>query len=182
MMIGSHTVDDWLTAPDPEGCPHGELIFGHLRSTPHRSVRHQVAVGRLTHAIRDAVHAAGRTDLHAVWTVNVRFPIASRTVLIPDAVVVRERVRGLMFPASAVVLSVEVWSPEDEPAYRETKLAAYALAGVPFVWTVEREAELTAHRLVRGRYVVQNVVRGVPTVIGASPVPVEVGPADLMDP
>jgi len=63
-------------------------------------------------------------------------------------------------------------------------VAAYAAAGVPFLWTVDRQCgihELTAHRLRDDQYVVENTVKSAgPTTVTAAPVPITLDLADLV--
>ncbi len=55
-------------------------------------------------------------------------------VLRADAVNARSRT---FYPADAVVLAVEVVSPESEECDRKWKPQLYAQAGIPFFWRVE---------------------------------------------
>ena len=55
-------------------------------------------------------------------------------VLRADAVGVRSRT---WYPVDAVVLAVEVVSPESEDRDRERKPLLYAKAGIPYFWRVE---------------------------------------------
>ncbi|MBP2478705.1 Uma2 family endonuclease [Crossiella equi] len=184
-MIGPHTVEDWLALDPPVDGSVVELIYGYLYMTPAPSGEHQTAMMNLAFLTRAAVRAAGRTDLHVVPEVNVRISTAWRTALIPDLVVLNRKAVGTYFDPRDVVLAVEIWSPANKLAERETKLAAYAGAEVPFVWTVEQPNDLhtvptlTAYRLVDGKYQVeQKIEKTGAATITAAPVPV---PIDLVE-
>jgi Uma2 family endonuclease len=176
-MIGPYTVDDWLALPPSVDGSRLELIFGYLHVSPAPSGEHQYAAYRLTRLVDDALRAAGRADLHVVPAVNVRISTAWRTALIPDVVVLTCKPVGASFAAETVALAVEIWSPGNPRAERETKMAGYAAAGVPFVWTVDQPDDLrdlptlTAYRLVDGQYVQENIATGSgPVAVTAAPV------------
>jgi Uma2 family endonuclease len=182
-VIGPHTIEEWLDLPSPEDGSRIELIFGHLHVTPPPSGEHQVATYRLTRLIDDAIRAAGRTDLYVVPGIGVKISSELRTALIPDVVILDRPPAGVIFPPDALITTVEVWSPGNRRAERETKMAAYAAAGVPFVWTVEQKSELRliAHRLDRGEYLVENIIDdtdGLKTIT-AAPVPITIDLASL---
>ncbi|MDU0293738.1 Uma2 family endonuclease [Saccharothrix longispora] len=179
--VGPHTVDEWLALPPAEDGARTELILGYLHVSPAPSGEHQLAAHRLARLIEDAVEDAGRTDLYVVPAVNVKISSELRTALIPDVVVLDRRPAGVSFPAEALALAVEVWSPASRQAERGAKMWAYAEAGVPFVWTLDPRHGLIAHRLDQGVYVLENVVTtGEPVTITASPVAVEVDLARLI--
>lgn len=177
-MIGPYAVEDWLALDPPVDGSHVELIFGYLHVTPAPSGEHQTAAFHLAMLVKDALRAAERTDLHVVPAVNVRISTAWRTALIPDVVILNTRPVGVSFPAEALVLAAEIWSPGNPRAERETKIAGYAAAGVPFLWTVDqgdqlRKLTLTAHRLEHGQYLEENTVQaGNPATITAAPIPI----------
>ncbi|WP_051771643.1 Uma2 family endonuclease [Saccharothrix sp. NRRL B-16314] len=100
-----------------------------------RSTFHLVAF-ELAVQIRIAIRAAGRNDLRVVPAVNVKVSATSRTGLIPDVVIVNG-LADVAFPADARLPAVEVGSPGDTRGERDAKTAAYASAGVPFLWTVD---------------------------------------------
>ncbi|AOS62613.1 Uma2 family endonuclease [Actinoalloteichus hymeniacidonis] len=183
--IGPYSVQDWLALDPPVDGSRLELILGHLHMTPAPSGEHQRAAFRLARLVEDAVDAASRDDLHVVPAVNVRISTPWRTALIPDVVVLNTPPRGTSFPAEALALAVEIWSPGNPKAERETKQTAYAAAGVPFLWTIVqgrlRNPILTALRLDGGRYIEECVVTaGMPATIDAGPVPVRIDPATLL--
>ncbi len=182
--IGPHTVAAWLALDPPVDGSRLELIYGYLHLTPAPSGEHQHASFRLARLVEDAIHTAGRTDLRVVPAVNVQISTAWRTALIPDVVVLTTRPVGSSFPADAVALAVEIWSPGNPRAERETKKAAYAAAGVPFLWTITQDQlrgpALTAYRLKDNQYVEEIIVQtGATATITAAPVPVTLNPAEL---
>ncbi|WP_158844819.1 Uma2 family endonuclease [Saccharothrix deserti] len=183
-MIGPHTIEDWLDLPPSEDGSRTELIFGYFYVTPPPSGEHQVVAFNLAVTIRDALRAAERRELHVVPGVGVKISSTMRTALIPDVVVLDRRPVGASFPPEALIMAVEIWSPGNKRAEREAKMAAYASAGVPFVWTIEQRAELnlTSYRLVQDHYVAENTVREAgPTTITAAPVPVTVDLDAVLD-
>jgi len=185
-MIGPHTVEDWLALDPPVDGSRLELIFGHLHLTPAPSGEHQHVAYRLARLVDDALRAAERTDLYVVPAVNVRISTAWRTALIPDVVVLTRKPVGVSFAAHDLALAVEVWSPGNQRAERETKMAGYAAASVPFLWTVDQPDDLrtvptlTAYRLQAGQYTQENVLQAAgPSTITAAPVPITLDLADL---
>jgi Uma2 family endonuclease len=186
-MIGPYTVEDWLALDPAVDGSRLELIFGYLHVTPAPSGEHQTVAFNLAVLVRDALRAAERKDLHVVPAVNVRISTAWRTALIPDVVVLNRKPIGVSFAADALVLAVEVWSPGNPRAERETKMAAYASAGVPFLWTFDqgdqlRGPTLTAYRLENGQYVEENTIQaGAPTTITAAPIPITLDLAEFPD-
>ncbi|MBB5806183.1 Uma2 family endonuclease [Saccharothrix ecbatanensis] len=183
--VGPHTVEEWLALPPSEDGSRTELILGHFHVSPAPSYGHQLVAFELAVQIRNAIRAAGRNDLRAVPAVNVKISSASRTGLIPDVVIV-DRQADVAFPAEAILLAVEVWSPGNTRAERDAKTAAYASAGVPYVWTIDQkndlhELKLTAQRLNGEHYVVEQVVHTAgPVTIMAAPVPITVDLTDLV--
>jgi len=185
--IGPYTVEDWLAMDPPPDGSRLELIYGYLHVTPPPSGQHQFAAFRLARLLEDALHAGGRRDLYVVPAVGVKISTPWRTGLVPDVVVLTRRPEGVSFAAEELALVVEVWSPGNPLAERETKMGAYAVAGVPFLWTVDHGHDLaglslTAFSLVDGRYVVENKAQadGVTTVT-AAPVPITLNLAELLE-
>jgi Uma2 family endonuclease len=184
-LIGPHTVEDWLDLPPSEDGSRIELIFGHFHVTPPPSGVHQLAVGRLIRPLEDSISASGRTDLYVVPGVGVKISSRLRTALIPDVVIMDRWPGGASFPAEALLLAVEVWSPGNRRVEREAKMVAYAEAGVPFVWTIDQKTELhgmklTAYRLHDDRYAVESAIeKGGRVTITAAPVPITLDLASL---
>lgn len=176
--IGPNTIDDWLAADAPADGGRLELIWGYWVVTPPPTGQHQWATDTLCHSLRQAVRAAGRSDLFPVTGIGVEISTALRTALIPDVAVLNRRPVGTNFPADALELVVEVWSPGNSRSERETKLAAYAGAGVPFLWEVA-DGKLRACRLEGGRYMEEPLAgSGLVRVTGA-PVPVDIDLGEL---
>ncbi|SHF39420.1 Endonuclease, Uma2 family (restriction endonuclease fold) [Streptoalloteichus hindustanus] len=152
--IGPHTVEEWRNAEHPSDGGRLELIWGYFHVSPPPGGPHQYATGALYRALWDAVRAAGRKDLHPVLAVGVEITTALRTALIPDVAVLNRPPTEVSYPAEALELVVEVWSPGNTSRERETKVAAYAAAGVPYLWTVEQRVrgrmEYRAYELVGG--------------------------------
>lgn len=154
--LGPNTVADWRTADHPDDGRRLELILGHFFMSPSPGGPHQYATGALYRALWEAVTAADRKDLHVVLGVGVEISTPWRTALIPDVAVLNVRPTETSFPPEALVLAVEVWSPGNSRSERETKIAAYAAAGVEFLWIVEPgrngPVQFRAYRLVNGSY------------------------------
>lgn len=153
--IGPHTVEEWRTAEQPDDGSRLELIWGYFYVSPPPGGPHQFASGALYRALWQAVE--GNDRLHAVNAVGVEISTAIRAALIPDVAILNTLPTTTSFPASALVLAVEVWSPDNSAHERETKVAGYATAGVPYLWTVDlhairRTATLRAYELVGGVY------------------------------
>jgi len=137
-LIGPHTIDEWRDAPVREDGSQLELIWGYWHVLPPTTAPHQNASYRICRALDDAIDASGRTDLYAVQAVGVAVSTAIRYGLIPDVAIVSEPLtRPGDFPAKALELVVEIWSPGNKKRERETKMSGYAVAGVPYLWTVE---------------------------------------------
>lgn len=183
-MIGPHSVDDWLALEPPVDGSRVELIYGHLYMTPPPGGPHQAASLILAIQLRDALRRAGRTDLRVVQAVGVRISTVWRTALIPDLVVLTTPPVDTTFDAKTLALAVEIWSPGNSRAERETKCVGYAAAGVPFLWTIERGnfgvLTLTACRLSDGHYVAEQTLTGEDaTTITVAPVPVDIDLSEI---
>jgi Uma2 family endonuclease len=178
--IGPTTVEDWLAQEHPTDGSRLELILGYLHVNPPPSGQHQHAAFMVARALQDAVREAGRSDLHVVPGVGVKISTSWRTALIPDVAVLNTRPVGISFEPSQVVLVVEIWSPANTRTERETKMAAYAGAGVPYFWAVDQDGSVSTYWLKEGRYVGELVARPGSTVTSvAAPIPVTLDPAEL---
>ena len=182
--IGPTTVDDWLARDHPTDGSRLELIFGHLHVSPAPSGRHQYTGDLLQTMLFDALRKAGRTDLYAVTGVGVRISTSLRTAFIPDVVVLNTKPLATCFQVEDLELAVEVWSPGNTRAERETKKAVYASGNVPFFWEVNEDRlgslTLVTHVLKDGQYVEDLTARpGTTVTINAAPVPVAFDPAIL---
>ena len=153
--IGPHTVEEWRAAEHPDDGSRLELIWGYYHVSPPPGGPHQFALGALYRALWQAVE--GNDRLHAVTGVGIEISTAIRTALIPDVALLNTLPTTVSFPASALILAVEIWSPGNSSHERDTKVAGYAIAGVPYLWTVElntvrRTANVHAYELVGGTY------------------------------
>jgi Uma2 family endonuclease len=166
--IGPTTVEEWLAQEHPEDGSRLELIYGYLHVSPPPTGQHQYAGFELCTLLKNALRDARHQGLYPVPGVAVKISTARRTGLIPDAVVLRIKPIGVAFEPGDVVLAVEVWSPDNTRAERETKMAEYAGAGVPFFWAVNQDktgrSTVTAYYLDRGRYVEELTARPGTTV------------------
>jgi Uma2 family endonuclease len=183
--LGPDTVEDWLAQDPPPDGSRLELIMGYFHLVPPPSGRHQYFGDELRAVLKASLRASGRTDLHPVTGVGVQISTPWRTALVPDIVILNVRSVDPTFLPEQLELVVEIWSPGNAHSERDVKKAAYAGAGVLFFWTVDFDKAgrptITAHRLVRGEYVVQEVAKpGVTTTISSAPVPVTLDPADLL--
>lgn len=182
--IGPTTVEDWLTQEHPSDGSRLELIYGYLHVNPPPTGQHQHAGHELCAAFKKSFRQAGRSDLYAVPGVGVEISSAWRTALIPDVVVLNTKPIGASFHPHELELVAEVWSPGNTPKERETKMAAYAAAGVRFFWAVNKDrmsaVSVTTYRLDGGKYI-EDVTAGpgAPVTFTAAPVPVAFDPADL---
>ncbi|TCO44202.1 Uma2 family endonuclease [Actinocrispum wychmicini] len=184
--LGPFTVKDWLAMDPPADGSRLELLWGYLHVTPAPSTTHQYAAGRLIRPLEDAFAACGRTDLYVVPAPNVRISTGRRLMVIPDLVVSTREPAGVSFGPEELALIVEIWSPGNPREEREDKMAGYTVAGVPFVWTIDRGHDLagmtlTAHRFVDGSYVAENRIQtdGSATIT-AAPVPIDLDLSALL--
>ncbi|CRK60006.1 protein of unknown function DUF820 [Alloactinosynnema sp. L-07] len=177
--IGPNTVEHWRAIEVPDDGSRIELIWGYHLVSPAPGGPHQFATDALCRVLWGAVGDAGLADdLFPITGVGVEITSALRIALIPDVVVLNTRPTARTHPAVTVELAVEVWSPGNTPQERETKVAAYASAGVPFLWTFElNHRELSAFKLV-GEVYRHIAVTGDPQVL-PGPVPVKVDLRDL---
>lgn len=181
--LGPTTVEEWLAAEQPSDGSRLELILGYLYMTPPPTGSYQYATGELFVALRGAVRAAGRSDLQVLPGVGVRISTAFRTAVIPDVAVVAAEAHHKCFESHELVLAVEVWSSGNTREERDTKIAGYAAARVPFLWIVElpdgKPAKFCGYRLGESGYRQEIHAAAGETVSAPSPVPVEVATAEL---
>lgn len=183
--IGPNKIEDWLKQEPPPDGSILELIMGYFLVVPPPSGRHQSVNAELWAVLKAALRAAGRKDLYAVPGVGTQISTAWRTALVPDIAVLNVRPIATSFLPEQLELVVEIWSPGNTSAERETKIAGYAGADVMFLWTVEfdraNRPTITTHRLWRGEYVQAEVAKpGETTTLTAAPVPVTLDPMDLL--
>lgn len=182
--IGQHTIEDWLAMDQPEDGSRLELILGYFHVSPSPSVHHQFAGDELRLLFREALRRAGRDDLTAVTAVAAEISSLMRTGLIPDVVVIDTPPFGRSVKAKNLLLAAEVWSPGNTRGERESKVIAYANAGVPYFWALQQGRDgmvsVTAYRLENGQYVEELTAEPGETVtIKAAPVPITFDPAVL---
>ncbi|MFH8562726.1 Uma2 family endonuclease [Streptomyces sp. NPDC017988] len=127
------TVDDLHTLPDLP--PHTELIDGSLIFvSPQRNI-HSIVIDMLVTGLR---HTA---PPELLVRREMTMVIDRKNGPEPDVQVVRRSalkdIGQSSFPASEVLLAVEVASPESESRDRTTKPHKYAAAGIPHYWLVE---------------------------------------------
>jgi Uma2 family endonuclease len=183
-LIGPNTIEDWLAMDPPEDGSRLELIWGHLHVSPAPMGQHQVAVFQLSIVINDVLRRAGRTDLHVVPGIAVEISTPMRTGLIPDIVVLDTPPIGASFQAENVMMAVEVWSGGNTRSERDSKIAAYAIAGITHFWAVSQGRlggfSVAAYGLEHGKYVAELTAQPGETVtIKAAPEPVTFDPAVL---
>lgn len=133
--VGGWTADDLDTLPNLP--PHTELIDGSLVFVSPQTLFHSRAVDFFNWQLQ----SLAPPDLEVVreFTIDVDFQNRPE----PDVVVVRadavESLRQTRFPASSVVLAIEVVSDESVTRDRETKPVKYARARIPHYWRVENQ-------------------------------------------
>ncbi|WP_063045794.1 Uma2 family endonuclease [Nocardia pseudovaccinii] len=93
------------------------------------------------------------------------------------------RAVGASFAPEDLVLAVEVWSPGNNREERDTKIAGYAAARVPYLWVVElpddEPARFRGYRLGESGYRQEVYVAAGEAVVAPGPVPISVNTADL---
>ncbi|MGI5047020.1 Uma2 family endonuclease [Streptomyces sp. JAC25] len=133
--VGGWTADDLDTLPNLP--PHTELIDGSLVFVSPQTLFHTRTVDFFNWQLQ----SLAPPELEAVreFTIDVDFQNRPE----PDVVVVRadavESLRQTRFPASSVLLAVEVVSDESVTRDRETKPVKYARARIPHYWRVENQ-------------------------------------------
>ncbi|MFD3704600.1 Uma2 family endonuclease [Nocardia sp. NPDC058658] len=181
--LGPKTVEDWLAEEQPVDGSRLELIWGYLHMTPPPGGPHQYAAGELFVVLRAAVRAADRSDLTALPAVGVRISTPFRIGIIPDVAVVSVPPDRVNFAADDLVLAVEVWSPGNSREERDTKIAAYASARVPYLWIVElpagKPARFWGYTLGESGYRQEVFATDGETVKAPGPVPVVVDTSQL---
>ncbi|WP_433525648.1 Uma2 family endonuclease [Nocardia pseudovaccinii] len=181
--LGPTTVEDWLAEEQPSDGSRLELILGYLYMTPAPGGPHQYASLELAILLCDALRAAGRSDLDVLPAVAVRISTAFRTGVIPDIAVVNVDINHASFAPEDLVLAVEVWSPGNTREERDTEIAGYAAARVPYLWVVElpedKPARFWGYRLGESGYRQEVYVAAGETVVAPGPVPITVNTADL---
>ncbi len=181
--LGPMTVDDWLAEEPPADGSRLELILGYLYMTPPPGGPHQNATLELAVLLRAAIRAAGRTDLHLLPGVGVRISTPFRTAVIPDISVIDTDIEHVSFAAENLQLAVELWSPGVTREERDTKMAAYAGAGVRHLWIVELPKDgsvrFWGYQLAESAYKQVVYADAGEVVTAPRPIPVEIPMAQL---
>lgn len=157
-----------------------ELLEGEVLVTPSPSTRHQIAVGELHLALRQACPEGMRVLLAPF---DVVLPGGEHdTTLQPDLLLTRDADLGEQDLEGAPVLVVEVLSPTTWHRDLGPKLEAYARAGVEHYWVMAPKIpSLTVHRLgTDGHYREVTHVEGSTEVSLVEPMPVRIVPAELI--
>ncbi|MFB7556271.1 Uma2 family endonuclease [Streptomyces brevispora] len=133
--VGGWTADDLDTLPNLP--PHTELIDGSLVFVSPQTVFHARAVDFFNGQLQSS--APPELEVVRDFTIDVDFQNRPE----PDVVVVRaeavESLRQTRFPASSVLLAIEVVADESVTRDRETKPVKYARAKIPHYWRVENQ-------------------------------------------
>lgn len=132
---GGYTADDLDQLPNLP--PHTELIDGSLVFVSPQTMFHTRAVSFFERRLE----ALAPANLEVVREFTIDIDRQNRPE--PDVVVVREDVvedpDQTRFPAEAVLLAIEVVSPESVSRDRETKPLKYSRAKIQHYWRVENE-------------------------------------------
>ncbi|GGZ15881.1 Uma2 family endonuclease [Streptomyces poonensis] len=135
---GGWTADDLDQLPNLP--PHTELIDGSLVFVSPQTLFHSRAVTFFEWQLESL--APEEFEVIREFTIDIDRQNRPE----PDVVVVRGDVvddpEQTRFPAEAVLLAVEVVSPDSVSRDRETKPHKYARAGIPHYWRVENEKGL----------------------------------------
>ncbi|MFB7652033.1 MULTISPECIES: Uma2 family endonuclease [unclassified Streptomyces] len=135
---GGWTADDLDRLPNLP--PHTQLIDAGLVFPCPQSIFHERATSFFGRQL--SVAATQGLDVLCRFTVDVD----RQNRLEPDVLLLQEEAltspAQTRVPATAVVLAVEVVSPDSVSRDRETKPLKYARAGIPHYWRVENEKSL----------------------------------------
>ncbi|MFD9720557.1 Uma2 family endonuclease [Streptomyces sp. NPDC059076] len=130
---GGWTADDLDTLPNLP--PHTELIDGSLVFVSPQSIFHERAIDFLKWQLLSVVPE----DFEVFRELTIDIDRQNRPE--PDVVVVRADAvvdsAQTRLPAAAVLLAIEVVSPDSLSRDREAKPLKYARAGIPHYWRVE---------------------------------------------
>ncbi|NEB00091.1 Uma2 family endonuclease [Streptomyces sp. SID13726] len=132
---GGWTADDLDRLPNLP--PHTELIDGSLVFVSPQTLFHSRAVSFFEWQLQSLAPA----DFEVIREFTIDIDRQNRPE--PDVVVVRgdvvEDAEQTRFPVEAVLLAIEVVSPDSVSRDRETKPLKYARAKIPYYWRVENE-------------------------------------------
>lgn len=146
------TLEEWEALPEDEAL-RLELAEGVLVMSPQPCSWHQKAAMRLGYRLDEQLPSL-LTALTDVEVVLARQPL---TIRVPDIVVTRTacyEANPPRYPASDIVLAVEVLSDGTRRVDRVLKFSEYADASIPQYWIVDLDppTTLTAYLLVDGEY------------------------------
>lgn len=151
---GPWTEQDYLALPEDNR--RIELLDGGLLMSPNPANQHQRLLTRLWRALDGAVPA----ELEVLHTVNVQ--VGPGKILIPDlAVIATPGAELIVNDARAVVMVVEITSPDNVAFDRAVKPQLYAAASIPHYVRIElgkRGPMAWVFALVDERYVERQVV------------------------
>lgn len=146
------TLAEWEALPE-DSTWRLELVEGMLVVSPNPGPWHQGAAMRIGHLLNDGLPR----ELTALRAVEVLVSASPLTIRAPDVIVTStesyER-NPPRFPASDVLLAVEVLSDGTRRVDRVLKFSEYADAGIPQYWIVDlgEPTTLLAYQLVDGDY------------------------------
>jgi Uma2 family endonuclease len=177
-VTGPWTIEDLASTPD-DGMRY-EIFDGSLLVSPAPRLPH----ARGVHRLRRRLEAQAPSHLAVAENTGVVFK-DGRSCFIPDIVVVPDAALDrpdLALPPGDVLLAVEVLSPNNADHDRVTKRYAYAEAGIPHYWILDREGKaltMLALEAPRRRYQEAAVVGPGRTFRASEPFPVEIDPGEL---
>ena len=152
------TVAEYAALPEDVDGARYELVEGNLVMSPRPIGVHQYCIHELLYQLRDQLpdHLVGvaevDVDLGLVPPVQPGFVRVPDIVVVPRAVLDRQRRHGGLLHASEVTLAVEVISPGSRRLDTVVERDEYADAGIPHYWVVDLgepddRITLTAHHL-----------------------------------
>lgn len=155
-----------------------ELVHGSLVVSPSPVLKHQRAVMRLAVLLAEVVPS----DLEVISSPYDWSP-DDGDLFQPDIVVIPRSTPGdAKFVRVAPALAVEVLSPSTRLYDRNTKRAAYAEAGLEWLWIVDPDNPMIeVYGREAGDIVVAASARGAAPLDVTEPSPATVVPADLVD-
>ncbi|MEN3307623.1 MAG: hypothetical protein V7603_3825 [Micromonosporaceae bacterium] len=129
------TAEDLDRIPDLP--PRTELVDGSLVLVSPQKLFHMRVISLLEDNLRRLARREGTLRVRREMSVV----LGHRQRPVPDLILVRAEADGeptqTAYPAEAVLLAVEVVSPDSEVRDRERKPQLYAQAGIPHFWRVE---------------------------------------------
>ncbi|MGH3682804.1 MAG: Uma2 family endonuclease [Natronosporangium sp.] len=171
------TVDRLRELPD-DGSRY-EIIDGRLEVTPPASEDHQTPLAGVYGLLKRAAPAGWRV----LWDIGLRFPDGDAAV--PDLVVLAPETPRATADYNDVTLVrpalvVEIESRSTRKTDRGSKLVAYAEAGIPEYWRIERDGTAHVHALAGpGVYTLAATVKPGETWQARWPFPVTIDPSRL---